>query len=211
MYHLPTFDFFSNSVLVDHRKSESPQIWAVGCSITVGLGVLPDQSWKHIVQRHLNLPMSSLCQVGSSIIWQSDQIIQSDIRANDIVFWGLTGQHRLPVIVNNKVFHYTPGSYMFYPNEVKELDPRILSTPTLAWHNIMAVRRASNFCSKVGAKLIILGVLNDHDNVNVHYNVPNFEQVIKDDLIDYGSDQRHPGPLQHKKYAEIFLEKYYNA
>ena len=89
------------SWLQNNRVSEQ-QFWVVGCSITSAIGVSATNKWPFYISEELNLPYTDLSAPGSSIIWQSDQICRSDIRPGEIVFWGVTGPSRLPIIDDNQ-------------------------------------------------------------------------------------------------------------
>ena len=204
--------YLEEELLHDTRRINGPQMWAVGCSITVGVGVNVDQTWKHHVQRHLNMAMSELNASGSSIIWQSDQIVRSDIRPGDVVFWGLTSHHRMPIIVDKQLIHFNTKSFEQAPELIKLVTPDMLDNDTLLYHNVMAVRRARNFCNKAGAELITLGLMHDFETVYAQYCIQDFEQVITwpEQYIDLGTDNHHPGPRQHQLFAEKFIQRYEN-
>jgi hypothetical protein len=210
--------------LHDSRKTDKPQLWVAGCSITAGAGVEKTDTWKSIVANELSLELTDLSDNGASIIWASDQICRSDIRKNDLVFWGLTNQKRFPYIsdenelTHNKLSHIT-GSMenlrkhgLISAREMKMfvriLEGRGLST--LIYLNILAIKRAYNYCHEVGAKMVVLGLLSDVENSYTLYDVPVFKQLkhLADDWEDLGNDNLHPGPKQHKIYADTFL-KYY--
>lgn len=197
--------------LNDHRRGDAPQMWAVGCSFTVGVGVRPEQSWKRLLSSKLNLPLSDLSAVGSSIIWQADQICRSDIRKDDVIFWGLTAPNRAPLVHNQQLVHLLPSQYQVNHSLINEFSPDILDHPSLMYHNILAVRRVSNFCRKVGARITMLGLIYDWDNTYRCYGVPEFRQYACWPMqhADIGDDGNHPGPQQHKIYAQEF-ERFYH-
>ena len=123
--------------------------------------------------------------------------------------WGLTSHHRLPVFTQTVIHfisHNSNAKLKFqFPIE-------LLDSTTLMYHNILAVRRAYNFCKKIGARLVILGLIPDYDNIYLHYNVPTFRQLIfvQDQYIDLGTDNIHPGPQTHQMFAKEFLKFYSN-
>lgn len=201
--------FVNSSALVDKRISETPQIWAVGCSITAGVGVSKSECWTSLVQKHINLPMSSLSKSGSSILWQSDQIIRSDIREGDIVLWGVTTNGRLPVIINEKLVHLSVGSKR---NKITNLEAELLNSSSLRYHNILAIQRAVNFCKVAKAKIILVGVLPDCPLLFSYPDLPNYTQAVLSStmFIDVGTDGAHPGPEQHQEYARLFIHAYNN-
>lgn len=209
IYNLPKV--LIKSWLRESRVAEK-QFWAVGCSITAGVGVSKEQSWPSLVSKELNLPYTDLSCTGSSIIWQSDQICRSDIRSGEIVFWAVTNPERMPVMLTDQnLIHLTVGTFSTNRSVIKNLSPDLLSNDTLTYHNILAVRRAYNYCQRVGSYLVPIGVCYDKDSLYAHYDVPPFQQLIQYGInyyADLGNDQSHPGPIQHKLYAEKFLSRY---
>ena len=183
------------------------QIWAVGCSITHGVGVATEQTWKHLVSNTLALPYTDLSASGSSVLWQSDQICQSQIQSGDLVLWAITVPPRLPVIRDQDLFHLTPGEYHHDPQINQEFPIDLLTHPTLVYHNIQAVRRAENICKLVGARLIVQSVLYDFDNARDLYGVRDYCASCSspDQWQDLGTDSMHPGPKQHGIFAKTFL------
>jgi hypothetical protein len=198
---------FDHDFLKDHRKTNSTQLWFAGCSITNGVGVSENQAFKEIISQELKLEYSDISLSGSSILWQSDQICRSDIQSNDIVLWGLTSQHRLPVF-DQTVVHLHSRLYELTPEIKSKFPIDLLDDPTLIYHNILAVRRVYNFCKKVRAQLVILGLMHDFDNMYLHYNVPAFKQLMfwPKQYPDVGTDGEHPGPLSHVMIAKEFLK-----
>lgn len=202
------YQFLKQDFLSADRCSEGQQLWFAGCSITHGIGVDPTQTFKHLLEQHYCLPSSDLSCPSSSIIWQSDQICRSDIRSGDKVFWGVTGNFRLPVIQNQKLVHLMAGSYNTEPVLLNEFPIEILSHASTVYHNVLAVRRAENFCKKVGAEIVMLGVLYDWDNLFLNYQVPCFKQSVSwpNGWADLGNDNAHPGPQQHQLFAKEFID-----
>lgn len=205
------YKFLNNIVSGSPRVSDNPQMWAVGCSITKGVGVELHDTWRHQLSTELGLPYTNLSVQGSSILWQSDQICQSDIRSDDVVFWALTSHLRLPVIKHTQeLFHLCSGGYQINHSLAAEFPPDLLDNDTLLYHNIMAIRRAYNFCDKLGAKLLILGVMHDHANLYQYYQVPGYQYYIDglDGWVDHGTDNQHPGPKQHQLFVKEFMKMY---
>jgi hypothetical protein len=107
--------------------------------------------------------------------------------------------------------HLTTSTFLSSEYAKNHLSPDLLSNDTLKYHNILAVRRAYNYCQRIGACLVPIGVCYDIDNVYAHYDVPPYQQLIQYEINDYadlGNDRSHPGPIQHKLYAEKFLSHY---
>jgi hypothetical protein len=201
------YNFLKQHFQQAERCSDCSQIWIAGCSITYGTGVEQPQTFKYYLSNHYQLPFSDLSRPGSSIIWQSDQICRADIRPGDKVFWGVTSHCRLPVIQNQKIKHLNASSYKQDPEIIKQFPVELLDSLSLIYHNIMAIRRVENFCNKIGAEIVMLGVIPDWDNIFLTYQVPCFRQSASrpTGFLDRGNDNKHPGPKQHQLFAQEFI------
>jgi len=208
------YSFLDHDYRHDQRKTDNRQIWITGCSITQGDGVDQEETWKHIVSQRFDMPYSDLSLRGSSIMWQSDQLCQADIRPGDLVFWGLTTHVRLPVIYepDNSLFHLHAGSYQkpYLREKVKPYPIDLLTNKTLVYHNVMAIRRAVNFCKKAGADITIMALMYDWDLIYNFYCVPQVRQALSwpEEWLDLGTDNIHPGPHQHARIARQFIDFY---
>ena len=199
--------------LVDHRHSEQSQLWISGCSMSHGVGIEHSQRYGQLIADRLNMPVSFLTAGGSSIAWAVDQIVRSDVQAGDIVILGLTEEVRFPYwTTDNTVWHVTPT----HQNQNHQLSSTNLTTNTIDrlitddncfYQSIIRIHQLVNFCNKINAKLLILGLLsspaialhlNDIDNF-IQYT--NFKSPMRH--VDLGTDNRHPGPLQHQLYADF--------
>lgn len=189
--------------LADIRKSSSPQIWGVGCSFTVGVGVDPEQTYIRLLADYLKLPLSLLAEPASSVSWAADQILRSDIRKDDIVVWGLTEFNRLPTF-NNQVDHITVSDPIF--------PKHLLVSSYTTYIGITSVFQVINFCQKIGAKLIIGGFLLSNEIAEMlegtpefFLSVPHYYKSNRHEYVDFGEDNLHPGPEQHKLYFNDFV------
>jgi len=194
---------------VDDRKTDGIQIWAVGDSVTSGVGVTQEDTWKVKISKKMGLPFSDLSTHGSSIQWAANQILQSDIRKDDYVFWGLTLHYRHTVVdpYEQTVKHIVANS--FQRKEIKNTYPiEYVDSDTTVMHNINAIRNVYNFCKKIGAKLVIIGVSIDWDSMWVNYDVPYYYHPVywPQGYIDLGEDGKHPGPKQHDIFVEEFVK-----
>jgi len=93
---------------VAQRQTDGKQVWVVGCSFAHGHG-LNDVNLRY-GQRFadsVGLPVSFLSMTGASNQWAADQILKSDIRAGDIVLWGITGTARTTIYTNERVWPIT--------------------------------------------------------------------------------------------------------
>lgn len=203
--------FWNHPSESDDRNVQEQILWTAGCSITAGVGIDLDQTWTKHVADHFGLTYKNLAVSGSSILWQAHKICQSPIKANDLVFWGLTGHHRLLYVDNDHTMtHVTTKYVQNNPSLLKTISLDFLLSESLMYLNIMAIRSVYNFCRRLGAKLVVLGLFTDWDSIFRYYNVPVFRQyaVWPKDFVDRGTDNEHPGPEQHRLYANEFIDFY---
>jgi len=207
------------NALVDQRKSTESQLWVAGCSITHGIGVEEHERYGQLVSDDLKMPCSFLTRSGSSVDWAADQILRSDIRENDIVIWGITNPERLTYIHNHQLLiGVTNRCFESFPEYSKIIDPAELSSQNTIYKHFYAIQQVINYCKKIKAHLILVGlltgnhslqrVLKSYQNyvtINYHYTFQN--SSINTNFIDLGSDNDHPGPLQHQQYKQTILDK----
>jgi hypothetical protein len=206
--------------VVDTRKSTKAQMWIVGCSVSHGIGVEIHQRYGNILSDELGIPCSFLTRPGAAIDWASDQIIRADILPNDIVIWGLTDPCRTTYIHENKLLSGVNNrSFERYPTYKKILSQKILVSEDNIYKQIYSIERAINYCKRIKAQLIIVGILNESILLRYLESLPEYvcypydilvdsknQQLIINNFCDLGDDQNHPGPKQHMLYAE-FIKK----
>lgn len=215
--NVKNLDLFNYSIdnyakLASSRKTNNPQLWVVGCSNSHATGVDNNQRYGQLVADHLNVPVSFLTCPGSSIQWATDQILRSDLRADDIVIWGLTDESRFPIWTEkNELAHINTN----YIENTTTLSSRTLNQllvhPTNFYQAIIHVLQVLNFCKKAQAKLLIFG-LGVSDSLSIHLHaIPEFINFLNKEsnsrYIDVGTDNQHPGPKQHKEFADICINR----
>lgn len=194
--------------LADYRKTNEPQLWIAGCSISHGVGVTQQTRYGQLLSQQLDLKASFLTWPGSSIAWAADQILRSDVQENDVVVWGLTNHRRFTKFNNNRLQYLTLAT----PTLDKSTVNFINSEHTL-YRSVISVKQVINFCEKIGARLIIASLL---DTTVVNY-IKNFSHLIvlvdflgrdiQDKFFDLGTDHLHPGSITHKFYADEIYKK----
>lgn len=208
------YQFLQDSLLLDHRRSNSRQIWTAGCSVTNGVGIEKHQTFGYLIHQQTGLPLSDLSISGASIPFSADQILRSNLKPDDIVLWGITTWNRYSYAINNTVHRIyastdtgkVSGNLDQQFKFIDELD----SVNTI-YHDVIAIRQVHNVCELMGVKLIMLGVILDFDNYNRLIDFKNFKQSIAwtgQQYVDLGTDNLHPGPKQHQIFATEFLEFY---
>jgi hypothetical protein len=209
-------DFTKNQMLTLYnpvRKIDSPQIWAIGCSITVATFINLEQRYYNIVKERLNLPLSIVAQNNSSILWAADQILRRDLRSGDYVLWGLTSRFRFPYFSRNTVLHIHQLTSSNNLNTLEITAEDFVDTDLL-YRSLNSIHAVINFCRKLDVKLYICGFLIDETLQFYLKELPEYFDlgIVQNPLIwaDLSTDQQHPGPKQHAIYAEHFLKKIKN-
>lgn len=211
-------DYFSIS---DKRKTEEKQIWIVGCSLAQGFGVADNERYGYLIGEKLNLPVSFLTETAGSIKWAADQILRADIREGDLVIWGLTAVGRIPFVDDNDQLHHIMPYSRKDNKEFKNLfSKNFLVSNHVCYEAISHIEQATEYMNKNNIKYILglfplsmskhkdklLKYISQFNNSVLLYNTESNEKRF----IDLGSDNLHPGVLQHQWYADSILDLYYN-
>jgi hypothetical protein len=155
---------------VDLRKTTDSQIWMAGCSFTNGHG-LENKNCRfgQLFANKLNMPVSFLTMNGASNQWAADQILKSDIRKTDFIFWGITGIARSTLYTEEKQWPITismldkqASIYQKLIVDNKKIAPMrrmiteefLLSTHSL-YESFNHIQQVRNFLDKIGCKYLI--------------------------------------------------------
>lgn len=196
------------SGLAAPRKTNDNCLWVSGCSITHGAGVDLNSRYASLLEKKLNIPTVMLTKSGSSIAWQSDQLLRSDLKEGDTVIWGLTSFNRINYAQNFTWRNATILDYMQLPKEKQYYSIDYFDSVSLSMACIKNILQVSNFCKKIKAKLYLINIIGPGWLDFVFGNDENYLDLTvgytsdgKGDWLDLGYDQDHPGPLQHREYA----------
>jgi hypothetical protein len=185
-------------VLADKRKNEHPTLWISGCSISHGVGVTPKEKYGYLIGKSISRPTSYLTESGSSLEWQADQILRSDIQKNDIVIWGLTSEKRAPRAQNGHVLSYGEDT-------IEDIDYR--SHETRYYKAITSVFQVMNYCEKIGCELILMPIIcSEKLQMDLMYQKCYHQTPYFVKFLDLGDDDLHPGTRQHRVWADFCLE-----
>lgn len=198
---------------INKRLSDTKQLWIVGCSVTLGIGVKLEERYGNIISKELNLPATTLAGPGTSIEWAANQILTSDIKKDDIVIWGLTGALRYPFAADDKLLNVTPS---LYHAEVKPyISEKYFLSQDIIYRAKRSILQVNNFTDKIGAHLLMGFLpLNGPDTDFLMYNyVKDMKSTVllydlhSDQIhLDKGSDNQHPGPITHRYYADLLVK-----
>jgi hypothetical protein len=190
--------------LLDTRKSiTQPQFWVAGCSITAGVGIDPTQRFSVKISEYFGLPFSDLSQGGSSIEFAADQILRSDIRAGDIVLWGLTSEYRATVWdrKSSEPKTFTPFRFDMKTNQADNIVDE-----TRLYKALTSVCAVENYCDKIGANLVAVPILcSETLQLLLHKNKCYHQIPYMPGYLDLGTDNLHPGQKQHQWYADQLI------
>ena len=196
---IPNFDIVK-------RETTESQIWNIGCSITKGVGVLPHQRYGELIAKNLQLPVTILAYEGSSIDWAGDQLLLADVLPGDTVIWGITSINRYSYFLQqDRMYHVTYQFHKNYPLSHQLVSEDWLNSPNNAFYSMQKIAQIQNFCQKNRLKLIMLGMFT-HDYMSRLQCLNNFADCNPTTWIDFGSDNQHPGPKTHQKFAKIALD-----
>lgn len=195
--------------LVDGRKTEGKNLWITGCSVTHGVGVEIEQRYASILSKKINLPTTLLSIPGSSIAWQADQLLQSDIRSGDIVIWGLTSFNRVNYSSDYNWKTASISNYLNIPKNKQYWNIDYFSSLSQSTPCIKNILQVINFCRQLNAELYLINLLEctwtdfifskENNYLNLTKPFDTNERLM---FIDLGTDNSHPGPRQHQEYAE---------
>lgn len=187
--------------VVADRLCHGRQLWVAGCSISHGMGVMSDQRYGHLLSHHLQRPVSFLTQSGSSISWAADQLLRADIRAGDIVVWGITSEYRQTSLINGIIKHQP-----FWNREVSDSRSE-RDLEKFFYLGLIAVHQVRNHLDKIGARLVLLPLLcSENIKLRLLHCAEYCAVPYAENFIDLGTDHKHPGAQQHMAYADIVME-----
>jgi hypothetical protein len=191
-------------------RPAGPLLWTSGCSFTYGSAVTYYQRFGHLVAKALERQEVCLAQGGASLFFSADRILRADLEPGDIVLWGLTNVSRVEIA---KQWKLSPVTILGYPKVARRqqywnLDWFGSSTQTLL--SLHYIDQVQNFCKKIGVELYIVNML-DIEWMSVYAaKYANYIDLAQDlkiknnvvSLIDYAPDNQHPGPIQHRQWAD---------
>ena len=200
--------------LVNVPSALDRNFWVTGCSNTRGAAIDRNLRFAQLIaDKRFGGTMVDLSKGGSSLEFQADQLLRSDIQAGDIVLWGLTSEYR-------SVFWDRPNNdprsinpFTFDYKKTNKSDD--ICDETRLYKAVIVCHQVTNFCKKIGATLVMVPIIcSEKLQLLLHNNPCYYQLPYITNFIDYGSDNLHPGPKQHALYADQIdkiLEKVLNT
>ena len=113
--------------------------------------------------------------------------------------------------------HVNTFYYQVNPEFDKIVPLSLLDSDHRIYESLSSIQQVNNFCSKIGAHLILLNI---HGNLELLDYCAKYKGFIMmhgaqglewdSSFLDFGTDQQHPGPKTHQHYANLILEKINN-
>jgi hypothetical protein len=203
--------------LVDTRRGPERQIWIAGCSISHGVGVLESERYGELLAQNLAMPCSFLTRVAAALDWAAGQILRSDIRADDLVVWGMTSPERMTYMHDHRLLiGVTPRTFSNFEEYKDIVDPANLYCHDTLYKNYYSVLQVINYCDKINANLFLLSLLHGshliqrafrqhHHYVHVPYQLTYENRILETKYLDIAPDGEHPGPAQHHQYFQAII------
>jgi hypothetical protein len=192
---LPSWRDNQYTTLADYRRSQERQLWIAGCSIAQGDGVKVNERFGSILANMLDLPVSHLTLGGTGIQWCADQILRSDLRRDDVLVWALTSEYRFSIYDQKLLLKHPRDFKSTFLGEMLE---------NMVYTAVISVHQVVNFCKKLDVRLVIMPTICTETVRLLLHDCPDwYAPRYHNEFIDLGSDGLHPGPQQHKAWAEF--------
>lgn len=203
------------------RPTKAPVLWVAGCSGTMGAGVEKTERYGAIVADQLGVPEINLASGGGSNSLAVSRIMLADIKKNDYVILGITTLGRVDVGSKWGLTSYAQHSYNAVDAKKKYYKEMFFNSPTQIAMQMRSILQLDNFCKKIGAKLCVVNLCDVTWSSVLLHDLDSFCEASGDWKItkfgvrgvDLGTDNLHPGPKQHKIWADLIYnfmkEKYH--
>ena len=195
---------------ITNRRSN---VWIAGCSVTFGVGVEVDERYGSLIEKEFGVVANYIAIPGGSNQWVANQLLKSNIQKNDIIFWGITNPHRLHYRPMHNEKHINTASYVQDKQLNTYVDISRLTSFDNLYQNIDSVIQVAKYANSIDATLFMQSVIPDFFLVPFLNDVKNHLAPFELDqtYTDFGTDNLHPGPEQHKIFAKNFMDMYYKS
>jgi hypothetical protein len=177
-------------------------LWVYGCSHSHGTG-LTDSSkiyGRHLA-KELNIPLKLITKPGSSTHWSLRQLVNSNLKKDDIVVWQITSPFRLSFFNGKNVQEIALANC----NNSSLIDT--YTDDQCFFLQLSYVNIGIQYLRSVGVKFIVVSVDSRDMEFNYRYSkYPEF-YCATNFAVDLGTDNLHFGPLSHKNLANTLLTR----
>ena len=148
---------------------------------------------------------------GTCVSAAADSILRADVRSGDTVVWGLTCPGRVEVADGLDLEPHGVDKYAKLPREKQYWTLDYFSSSTMVLAQMREIAQVMNFCDKLGVGLYIANILDISWMPLVLRSYSRFVDFTQDPsgvdgylakFVDFGTDHSHPGPQQHRLYAD---------
>lgn len=207
------FRYWIETVIMQDRLFDRPQgktLWVAGCSFSSAVGVAPEERWSNLVAESIGFIEVNMAQGGGSIYDASDHIIRADLQKGDIVVWGLTSLDRVDLLVNARLKGITAVQAISDENCREYFNINWVGSNTQRVVALKQIYQVIAHCKKIGVELYLINLIDNDWLPKVLCQKTNFIDLHVKEMpkmfIDLGSDNLHPGPLQHQSYAKEIIK-----
>lgn len=144
------------------------------------------ERWAYIVSQELDLEEVNIAFPGAGIYDGLRRIIESEAKDGDKLIWQITCETRETAV------------YPYMGNYIGSLDQTL--------NNMMHIHLGIEYCKKQGIDLYIVNMLADDTWVSRFCQNSKYLNLYRVNLIDFGSDNLHPGPKQNAEYAKEIIK-----
>ena len=195
-------------------RPAGPLLWTSGCSITYGTAISSTSRFGHLVAKELGRQEVCLALPGTSIFSSADQILRADLKPGDIVVWGLTNVPRVEFARQWKLHPISVTGYTKIDSRLQYWNADWFGSSTQTLMSLHYIDQVQNFCKKLGVELYIANVLDTAWMSIYAAKYANYIDLacqlkIKNNALsfkDYGTDNQHPGPQQHRQWADEIVK-----
>ena len=177
-------------------------LWVYGCSHSHGTGLNDSsETYGSHLAKELNLPLKLITKPGSSTHWSLRQLVNSNLKKDDIVVWQITSPYRLSFFNGKHV------QEIVLSNSNNRTLIETYSDEQCFFLQLSYVNIGIQYLRSIGVKFIVLSV--DSRDMEFNYGYLKYPEFYcaTNFAVDWGSDNLHFGPLSHKNLANTLLNR----
>lgn len=181
---------------------DTPTLWVYGCSHSHGTGLdSSSNTYGSHLAKELTLPLKLITKPGSSTHWSLRQLVNSNLKKDDIVVWQITSPYRLSFFNGKHV------QEIVLSNSNNRTLIETYSDEQCFFLQLSYVNIGVQYLRSIGVKFIVLSV--DSRDMEFNYGYSTYPEFYcaTGFAVDRGSDNLHFGLLSHKNLANALLNR----